>query len=574
MLRGLQGVYKPRTYASRRWFSSKKKDWMDNTRGFPLQGSIVSRVHDSLTKCDVTAGSTLILQVSGGVDSMAMLHLIAMIKKNMFMDNLDLHVLNFNHQLRVQESVNESRFVSQWCDHYNIPFHTHTWEKIHDNNASGLPASAREWRRTFSLSLLNHLLLVKKKNDNGNGIFSGCIATAHHSDDQLETCILKLLRGVHITHLHGMLPKSVDGNYIKPLLDISKAELTEFMLWNSEFNPYSAICTDIEREGANINVNDITWFEDESNQSRKYKRNAVRLDIIPLLERHAGVGNKDALKKHFEKLSEQSLDLREWVEKEAQAFIDSSVTFYESGSGCEFSVLPSHHFLSLAKPVQTEVFHTLIHRLHSGKSVDYNRIKELVQLSTEQLGNGTRQKEREIRGNWMAERIGNTLKIKKKLEKVENFLTRRLHCTLPNLFGYVDLPSSCEVHVTNIDQNCSSCIEEADGSEVIGAYLCNIPSNSQIHIRYAKAGDKFQSPVGALQNNIKSLTHFLRQQDIPVEKRGEIPIVTLASAENENVNVLAVLCHGQWVVSPQHKAQCDETTYNIALTLRSKNKQN
>jgi tRNA(Ile)-lysidine synthase len=142
-------------------------------------------------------------------------------------------------------------------------------------------------------------LIVKKDKDEATRCL---IATAHHADDQLETFLHKLLRGVSLSHLRPVsIPPSIypppplpspplpfpslqgqmlpmSENYIRPLLQIHKHELVDY-----------------------LQSQNLTWMEDASNLSKDYTRNKIRLDVIPTLSEIAG-GNK-ALHRSFPSLS-------------------------------------------------------------------------------------------------------------------------------------------------------------------------------------------------------------------------------------------------------------------------------
>ena len=129
-------------------------------------------------------------------------------QRNLF--DLEPHILHFNHQLR-PESAKEQDFVKSIAEHYEIPFH-HKTAKHLKSGQSALQESAREWRIEESRNLLNFL---------GGGF----IATGHQADDQIETLLLKWLRGTHISNMQGM--QWTNEDFIRPLLNFKKSELKE-----------------------------------------------------------------------------------------------------------------------------------------------------------------------------------------------------------------------------------------------------------------------------------------------------------------------------------------------------------
>jgi tRNA(Ile)-lysidine synthetase-like protein len=139
-----------------------------------------------------------------------------------------------------------------------------------------LQQEARDWRRKECLEILKSSLSSLSPPSSSSSssssstttttttaIVEGVIATAHHADDQIETFMMKFLRGVHISNLYPMLPRSDCDHFIKPFLNVNKSIIIKYMKANS-----------------------YQWYEDQSNESKKYKRNEIRLDLIPLLSRY------------------------------------------------------------------------------------------------------------------------------------------------------------------------------------------------------------------------------------------------------------------------------------------------
>ena len=212
------------------------------------------------------------------------------------------------------------------------------------------------------------------------------IVTAHQSDDQLETSLLKLLRGAHISRLYPMLKCS--GPFLKPLLDVSKEDLVKYM-----------------------NDRELEWYEDSSNTKSIYKRNAVRLDLIPLMAELAG-GNS-ALKRRFQSLGEQSLDIREMLQEKTDEFIANDVDFFSSPSSSSFSVSCGSAFHNMSTIAQCEVLNSLIAKL-SGLSIDYEHIKRLQRIAVEELGQGKAKRVLDIKRGWILTRRGTTCIISQK----------------------------------------------------------------------------------------------------------------------------------------------------------------
>lgn len=187
------------------------------------------------------AEKKLFLAVSGGLDSMVLLHLLQQLP-------YEIAVLHCNFQLRGLESFGDQNFIQDYCDQNKIPvfvtqFDTEAFAK--DYKLS-IQVAARELRYSWFYELL------EEKNFD-------YIATAHHADDNLETFIINLTRGTGLDGLTG-IPEEND-KIIRPLLPFSREEILKY-----------------------AEENKIEWREDSSNASNKYLRNKIRHDLVPILK--------------------------------------------------------------------------------------------------------------------------------------------------------------------------------------------------------------------------------------------------------------------------------------------------
>jgi tRNA(Ile)-lysidine synthase len=195
-----------------------------------------------LRQYGITPTTKLLLAVSGGLDSMVMLHLFHIL-------NFEIAVAHVNFGLRGTESDADQQFVRDWCAQHQISFFTTRFETNNYATEHGLSIqmAARDLRYTW----FNELAALHKYQ---------FIATAHHLNDSLETALLNLARGAGLEGLTGIAPLS--GNRFRPLLFASRAEI----------EMYAA-------------ENDIAWREDSSNQTDAYQRNLIRHRVIPELKK-------------------------------------------------------------------------------------------------------------------------------------------------------------------------------------------------------------------------------------------------------------------------------------------------
>jgi tRNA(Ile)-lysidine synthase len=204
----------------------------------------------------ITPGETLIVGVSGGVDSLSLLHLLQSLAPQF---QLNLHVAHFNHNLRPTADADALYLIDQ-CWAWGLPIHVEKGMVAEEAQASGrnLEAVAREMRYQF---LCNVAQAVGAKK----------IAVAHHANDQAETVLMNLIRGASLRGLRGMLPKTPLSNYvspnppllIRPLLEVTRPEL-------------EAYCA----------AQQLHPRHDETNSDLNRFRNHLRQEIIPQLTSH------------------------------------------------------------------------------------------------------------------------------------------------------------------------------------------------------------------------------------------------------------------------------------------------
>ena len=186
-------------------------------------------------------GSNLGVAVSGGADSVFLLHLLRDLAPRW---NLRLSVVHIEHGIRGTDSTADAEFVRQLARSFDLPFHLHTVNvtAIQDN----LEQAARNARREFFTELISQGTVER-------------IATGHTRNDQAETVLFRILRGSGLTGLTGILPVTMEG-IVRPLLEADRAEIE---LW--------------------LRDRQIAWREDVTNRDLSYARNRLRHEILPLL---------------------------------------------------------------------------------------------------------------------------------------------------------------------------------------------------------------------------------------------------------------------------------------------------
>jgi tRNA(Ile)-lysidine synthase len=203
------------------------------------------------------SGKTLVVAVSGGPDSMALLDMLNAIKKKY---QFKLVAAHLDHQLRL-DSFHETEIISKYCYQKKIKLVKQKWPtKLHPE--SGIEEAAREYRYTF-------LLQVARDN------MCDYLLTAHHCDDLLENILLKLIRSGNPREMNSLQAVSDfhDVLLLRPLLTVEKTELLEY---------------DYQKN--------IAFIVDETNNQDDVLRNRLRHNVVPLLKRENSAIGKNALR--------------------------------------------------------------------------------------------------------------------------------------------------------------------------------------------------------------------------------------------------------------------------------------
>ena len=205
----------------------------------------------------LSCGDTVIVGVSGGPDSVALLHALFVLRHEL---GLSLHVAHFNHNWRKSAAMDE-RFVRRLAGQWGLPC---ACARMPERFVRA--ATAREERgRAQRLQFFQRL--AKKIN-------ARAVMLGHTQDDLVETVLMHILRGSGLQGMRGMLPhRRIQGVYlIRPLLGVRKKDLLAYL----------------ERNG-------IRYRQDPTNRQDHFLRNRIRLELLPLLEKRYNPGIRGTL---------------------------------------------------------------------------------------------------------------------------------------------------------------------------------------------------------------------------------------------------------------------------------------
>lgn len=185
----------------------------------------------------------IIVGLSGGMDSVALLHLLCAMKGDF---QWELTAVHIHHGLRGEAADGDAAFAVAFCENLGVPCVVRQFD-----------VKAEAKRRKLGEEETGRILRYEVFRELAGE--EGFIAVAHHQKDQAETLLMRLCRGTGLKGLVGMAP--VRGNLCRPLLFCSRAEIETY-----------------------CRKNGLEWREDASNLEEKYTRNKLRQKVLPILE--------------------------------------------------------------------------------------------------------------------------------------------------------------------------------------------------------------------------------------------------------------------------------------------------
>lgn len=302
----------------------------------------------------------LIVGVSGGADSMMLLHFLYQHKAYY---NLQIKVAHVHHGVR-REAEDDALLVEKICEKWELPFYRHNCDikKISAEKGISEEEAGRIERYNFFISLSNpHSKIV----------------TAHNMNDQAETLIMRFLRGTDVNGLGGIAPKR--DRIIRPLLCLKRNEIEEY-----------------------CHIHEIVYQDDHTNFMTVYARNKIRLECIPYIEQNINPNIIQMLGEHSQLYRQEEDFLKAYTEemfercaKKQQGRISIDINSFES---CYPYIQSRIILLSLHKLISTMKDITLKHiesvmglvKMQSGKKISlpyhvtaYKEYDQLILCSSE-----------------------------------------------------------------------------------------------------------------------------------------------------------------------------------------------
>lgn len=415
------------------------------------------------------ARSHILVAVSGGADSVALLHSLHQVAKK---NRWRLTVAHLNHGIRGEAAGEDAAFVETMAKRLRIPcvIGRARVPALAKRKGISLEMAAREARYAF---------LVRT----ARAVKADVLATAHTADDQVETILLKWVRGAGRGGLSGMAAQSlIEGVLlVRPLLDMSRSEIEAFL-----------------RERG------LPWREDDSNRDTTFLRNRVRHELLPFLEKEFNPRIREALLRTGEVLGAED----EWMDEMARGILSSS--------SLTPALLSTHPLAARRRVIRL----WLVQQGVPAPSLDFDSVARVEAL----LGRSQGSQMVELAGGWRVQRQYDRVTVKKTPppRAAEKSVTA-IRVKVPG----VTLVKGLGIRITvTLAPGIVKTRGAGPGAFPAQATLsAEVLEQGGLWIRAGKAGDRM-SPFG--MKGSRKIQDILVDAKVPRAARAQIPVLVCA----------------------------------------------
>jgi tRNA(Ile)-lysidine synthase len=409
----------------------------------------------------IKKGDCILLAVSGGLDSVALLHLFSKIQ-DFF--QLKLAVVHVNHGIRGEEADGDLEFVRSLSDQYNLPFYFQKVDAL---------KFAREQR--YSLEESARILRYQVYEETLKKSKFAKLATGHTANDQAETILQHLLRGSGILGMSGIA--ETRGPYIRPLLIFTRNELKTY-----------------------VKQHELQYRQDSTNRELKYRRNRIRNELIPYLEKNFNPN----LIKTLNHLGEIFAENEQFLKFHANESFDTLVVYRKKNK----IILDINHFLNYFIILRKYIIFRVFEELSINRNLlNFDKLSKILKLiSNKEIG-----KQITFDKDWGLYIDHDGIVIKK---NVQPFPKTKLNVLEKGPVRFRDYEFGWTIferqYLKNFDENPN--IEFLDLEQ----------TGSQLYLRNFQPGDRF-IPLNFTGH--KKVADYFSDRKIPHHFREEIPIL-------------------------------------------------
>lgn len=407
-------------------------------------------------------GDKVLVAVSGGPDSVALLHFLTQVKP---VYDLTLHVFHLNHMIRGREADKDAQFVAEFANKLGVPSTPMRFDvpAFMKREKLSLEEAAREARYELMDKLASEIKASK-------------IALGHHADDQVETFLMRLIRGSGLKGLLSILP--VRNHYIRPFIEVSKEEIIDY-----------------------INENGLEYRLDASNEDLSILRNKIRRELVPLISSY-NPQFKPVLLRTIEVVREDQLHLEELTSEVFNVLA-------ETGEG--IARIPVQGVIAQSIALRRRLMRKCISWVKTDlRGIDFKHIENILSNIEE----APAQFELELPGNIIVFTEYEHLVFARR-ELFELAPVEPIRLEVPGITRVGTLGVEIDAQLTS-----SANLEFERNGRVAHLDADKIPA--ELFVRTRRPGDSFK-PFGMTKD--KKLQDFFVDEKVPKRERDRVPII-------------------------------------------------
>lgn len=412
-----------------------------------------------------STGDSVLLAVSGGIDSMVLLHFLYHHYAQL---GITISVAHVNHQLRGEEAEEDYLLVERVCRNYGIPFY-----------GTSIPVGRLKIEEAGSTQMVARKYRYKFLQETMKEASCNVLVTAHHADDQLETVLQKLTRGVTNLAEAGIPIKRTFHDYylVRPLINTRKDEIKEYAAANM-----------------------VEYREDSSNKNTDYQRNKYRYFVTPVLKEE-----NPQIHTNVQRLLTEAMEDEEYLQKEAKKSFDEMTR-----KSTEEIVLDNSLFYQLAMPLQRRVIQLILNYLYIDQPfvMQSKHVANILQLIRKPHPSG----QVHLPEKWLVRKETNVTRFRR-----ERNVTSTLDSQLQSL------PFDQVVKWNNDRSFLLTYTSPASISLPYHSFIkINLSQEDKLYIRSRRPGDRLKVRGITGHKKVKSL---MIDRKIPLHKRDEWPLL-------------------------------------------------
>lgn len=446
----------------------------------------------------IAAGQTVLVSVSGGADSIALLHVLSRLSQGM---RFQIHVASLDHGIRGEAAARDVQHVREIATRWGLPFTAGSADApaFGKREGIGLEEAARRVRYDF-------LAKLALRHD------AACVAVGHHALDQIETILMNIIRGSGTKGLRGMrmsspMPYHEQLTLVRPLLNVTREEI-------------EAYCVE----------NRLEYRHDSSNDDIGHLRNFIRHQIVPpLLDRHTH------LPKSFERLAAAAGADEDYMESRFKRDVLPLVEQREGDWRISRSDYQSCHVA-----MRRRLLRAAFRCLHDRKfELNADATLEIIHwIKGAQAG-----KVRDLGGGIQLRVSYDSLHIERR-DAEQQYEAYRLIASGTE----IPLRGPDEINVGHLR------IQLLDGERTTSCSTAvHVPVGAEVHLRTRRKGERFR-PKG-MAGRSRKIKDWMIDRKIPRQIRDQIPLVSLDG------DVIAICVGDTWHLADRPQMKTDRDQY-------------